>query len=49
MLLYTDDILAIMEEPEHFLCEELGKRFTLKETSIGSPNQYLGIKSHKLL
>ena len=31
VLLYTDDILAIMEEHENFLREELGKRFTLKE------------------
>ena len=44
VLLYTDDILAIMEEPERFLREELGKRFTLKEKSIGPPEQYLGNK-----
>ena len=44
VLLYTDDILAIMEEPEKFLREELGKRFTLKEASIGPPTQYLGNK-----
>ena len=44
ILLYTDDILAIMEEPERFLREELGKRFTLKEKSIGPPSQYLGNK-----
>ena len=44
VLLYTDDILAIMEEPEKFLREELGQRFTLKEKSIGPPTQYLGNK-----
>jgi hypothetical protein len=43
-LLYTDDILAIMEEPEKFLREELGVRFTIKEKSIGPPTQYLGNK-----
>ena len=37
VLIYTDDILAIIEEPEKFLREELGKRFTLKEKSIGAP------------
>ena len=30
-----------MEEPENFLREEVGKRFTLKEKSIGPPTQYL--------
>ena len=34
VLLYTDDILAIMEEPEKFLREELGNYFTPKEKSI---------------
>ena len=43
-LLYTDDILAIMEEPEHFIRHELGIRFTVKESSIGPPTQYLGNK-----
>jgi hypothetical protein len=43
-LLYVDDILAIMEEPEKFLREELGVRFTIKEKSIGPPTQYLGNK-----
>ena len=44
VLLYTDDILAIMEEPERFLRDELGNCFTLKEKSIGPPTQYLGNK-----
>ena len=37
-------VLAIMEEPETFLRKELGKRFTLKENSNGSPEQHLGNK-----
>ena len=48
ILLYTDDILAIMEEPERFLRDELGKCFTLKEKSIGPPSQYLGNKISKI-
>ena len=44
VLLYTDDIFAIMEEPEKFLREELGNYLALKEKSIGPPTQYLGNK-----
>ena len=44
VLLYTDDILAIMEEPEKYIREELGTYFTIKEKSIGPPTQYLGNK-----
>ncbi len=44
VLLYTDDILAIMEEPEKFLKEEMDNFFTLKPSSIGPPKQYLGNK-----
>jgi hypothetical protein len=44
VLLYTDDILAIMEEPELFIRNELGSRFTIKPKSIGPPSQYLGNK-----
>ena len=44
VLLYTDDILAIMCDPETFLRTEIGTRFTLKESSIGPPTQYLGNK-----
>ena len=44
VLLYTDDILAIMEEPEKFIKTELGSRFTIKPKSIGPPSQYLGNK-----
>ena len=42
VFLYTDNFLTIMEEPELFLREYLGARFTLKENSIGPPKQYLG-------
>ena len=44
VLIYTDDILEIMEEPEQFLFDELGNVFTLKEKSIGPPTQYFGNK-----
>ena len=44
VLLYTDDILAIMEDAESFLRDEFSKFFTLKQTSIGPPTQYLGNK-----
>ena len=37
VLLYTDDILAIMEEPERFIRNELSKCFVVKEKSIGKP------------
>ena len=44
ILLSTDDILAIMGEPEKFIQEVLGSRFIVKEKSIGPPTQYLGNK-----
>ena len=47
MLLYADNNLAIAEEPEIFLREELVKKFTLKENSIGSPEKCLGNKGLK--
>ena len=50
VLLYTDDILAIMEKPEDFIKNELGSRFVVKPKSIGKPTQYLGNKvSHVTL
>ena len=42
VLLYTDDILAIMKKPEDFVLHELGKIFVVKPNFIGTPNQYLG-------
>ena len=44
VLLYTDDILAISSNPEHFIREELDKCFVVKPKSIGKPTQYLGNK-----
>ena len=40
MLLYTDDILAIMEKSEKFIREELTEKFVVKPKSIGKPIQY---------
>ena len=48
VLLYTDDNLAVMEEPNSFNQEEFGKRFNLKENSISPPTQYLGNKVSKV-
>ena len=42
VLLYTDDILCIMENSEAFM--QIGSRFKLKEHYIGPPSQYLGNK-----
>lgn len=44
VLLYTDNILSIMEEPEKFIRYELGSHFTIKLNSIRPPTQYLGNK-----
>ena len=44
VLLYTDDILAIMEEPEAFIRNELSTKFVVKPSSIGRPTHYLGNK-----
>ena len=50
VLLYVDDILAIMESPEKFIRAELGAKFVVKPNSIGPPKQYLGNKvSHVTL
>ena len=48
VLLYTDDILAIMEHPETFIRDELARKFVVKEKSIGKPTQYLGNKVSKV-
>ena len=44
VLIYTDNILAIMKNPEDFICHELVKIFVLKTNSIGPRTQYLGNK-----
>ena len=48
LLLYTDGILAVIEEPEKLLQEEVDKRFTLKEKSISIPTKYVGYKVSKV-
>ena len=39
VILYTDDIMCVMEDPSKFLLEEFGQRSKLKEKSIGPPTQ----------
>ena len=41
VLLYTNDILAIIQKPEDFIRYEIGKIFVVKPNSIGPPTQYL--------
>jgi hypothetical protein len=43
VLIYTDDILAIGKDPSTIL-RRLNKYFTLKEGSVGSPDQNFGAK-----
>ena len=43
-LLYIDDCLVISDPGEDVLRNEIGKYFSLKESSIGAPTQYLGGK-----
>ena len=42
VLLYTNDCLVISDRGEDVLRKEIGKYFSLKESSIGVPTQYLG-------
>ena len=42
--LYVDDCLAISEDSELILRDEIGKHFLMKEASIGVPDVYLGEK-----
>ena len=44
ILLYTDDILVIMKNPEDFMRHELNKKFVVKLNSIGPPTEYPGNK-----
>ena len=44
VLLYVDDTLAISENAEHIIRNEIGKYFEMKEASIGKPDIYLGGK-----
>jgi hypothetical protein len=43
VLIYTDDIFSIGKDPSAIL-SRLSKYFTLKEGSVGPPDQYLGAK-----
>ena len=42
LLLYNNDILAIMKNPEDIIRQELGRIFFVKPNSIRPPTQYLG-------
>ena len=44
VLLYVDDCLVISHRGEDVLRKEIGVHFTLKESSIGPPDIYLGGK-----
>ena len=44
LLLYMDDCLVVSKNGEKVFRNEIGKYFTLKETSIGPPKVYLGGK-----
>ena len=44
VLLYTDKIIGIMQNPEGFKHHELGKIFVVNPNYIGPPTQYLGYK-----
>jgi hypothetical protein len=48
VLLYVDDCLVISEHGESVIRNEIGKYFTLKESSIGPPDIYLGGKVRKV-
>ena len=41
VLLYVDDCLVVSHKPEAILRKEIGKKFQLKEESIGPPSEYL--------
>ena len=41
ILLYVDDCLVVSKNGEKVFRNEIGKYFTLKETSIGMPKVYL--------
>ena len=44
--MYTDNCLVISDRGEDVLRNEIGKYFSLQESSIGDPTQYLGGKLH---
>ena len=48
VLLYVDDCLCILVDPELFIREDIEKYFLMKEASIGEPDVYLGGKVRKV-
>ena len=48
VLLYVDNCLAISEDPESIVRDEIGKYFLMKKASIGVPDVYLGGKCRKV-
>ena len=48
LVLYVDDLLVIMEDPEDFVRDEIGRCFIIKEKFIGKPDKYLGKKLSKV-
>ena len=48
MLLYVDDLLCISCNPFGVIKKEIGKYWTLKESSIGPPQIYFGNRLSKV-
>ena len=48
-ILYVDNCLVVSYCGEELLRNEIGKYFELKEKSIGTPDQYLGVKMHQVV
>ena len=44
ILIYTNNILAIIKNLEDFICHKIGNIFVVQPNSIGPPTQYLGNK-----
>ena len=47
--MYVDDTLAISENAENIIRNEIGKYFEMKEASIGKPDIYLGGKVNEVV
>ena len=47
-MLYVDDFLCVLLDPESIIRNQIGKHFKLKETLIGEPDIYLGGKVRKV-
>ena len=48
VLLYVDDVLVISENAEKVIREEIGNKWTFKESSIEKPSLYLGGKCREV-